>query len=411
MKKVLLISRGYYPSDLPSAHRVAKFAKYLPEFGWEPAVICANWNRTNSMGCFDPELMDKDTFKVVRIPYITHDDRSISGLIDRFSRKILPVFYPFQLFRDMRRSAVELTTLIQFDAIIATSPPYITLNIADCIHQKKGIPWIADFRDLADEFADGNKWIKRLHVKQEKILCASSIAMTTVSQPLADILSTRYESPVHVVYNGFDPDDFTSLKVDDNEYFTIVYCGLIYSDRTPSLLFDALDLILDQGKSDLSRLRVRFYGVHHDELSRYFKGKSCKRLIQTMGRVPFHAIVEIERKASVLLLLTHSNSKGIMTSKIFEYLAAGKPILSVPGDGDVTDKLIQETKAGIVCGSSDRLADIILNWYREWETTGYVHYSGLSDKINFYTRKNQTRSMAQLLDTILSRVGEHEKRR
>jgi len=125
-----------------------------------------------------------------------------------------------------------------------------------------------------------------------------------------------------------------------------------------------------------------------------------------MDSVPFHETINIEKQAAVLLFLSHSNAKGIMTSKIFEYLGAGRPILSIPGDNNVTDALLKETGTGISASSPDELARIILSWYDEWQKKGAVTYKGRIDKIQKYTRRNQTRRMVQVLNAISDDIEE-----
>jgi len=201
---------------------------------------------------------------------------------------------------------------------------------------------------------------------------------------------------------------FKPAKNNKNDFFRIAYYGTIYSDRNPSLLFDSLDLILNQGGNGLNRLRVEFYGVTQEALSPYLKDRPCARLVHAKGRIPFHRVVEIEQQSTVLLLLTHPSSKGIITSKIYEYLGAQRPILAIPGDGDVIDELLKETDAGISCCKADHLADLIISWYECWAKGQPVIYKGITDKIFQYTRLNQTGQMVKILNTVSSRVYDNE---
>jgi glycosyltransferase involved in cell wall biosynthesis len=215
-------------------------------------------------------------------------------------------------------------------------------------------------------------------------------------------LASRHAAPVYVVSNGFDPEDFPPVGYRRAPYFDVVYCGTIRrgSLQDPSPFFDALDAILSEGKRCLSRMRVRFYGISRARFARCLKGRPCGKLVQIIGHRPHDEITRIEQEASVLLLLTFPRSKGIMTSKIFEYLGAHRPILSVPGDRDVADALIKETNAGVVGRTPGEIVEVLLNWYKEWEETGTVQYGGLPDIIAHYTRENQAARMAQVLDEV-----------
>lgn len=303
----------------------------------------------------------------------------------------------------MRKAAFRIIKDYEFEAIIASSPPLMTLNIANALHKVYNIPWIADFRDLFDEFKDVKKsQIARLQLIQEKGVCKTAEALSTVSAPLAEKLSSRYSSPCHIIFNGFDPDDFTVPLCSDSNYFSIVYCGSIFGDRDPSLLFDAIDLLLNKNKVSLSKLRIFFYGVNSDKIDFHIKNRVCYSIVRAMDRVPFNQIIPIEQSATILLLLSHPNNKGIMTSKVFEYLGAKRPILSIPGDGDVTDQLLKETQAGFSVDNVEELSNILLRMYNEWKETGYVTYTGNSEKIRKYTRHNQALKMAEILDGLAS---------
>jgi glycosyltransferase involved in cell wall biosynthesis len=312
----------------------------------------------------------------------------------------MPVLYPFRLYKNMAYHAEKLHKRIKFDAIFATSPPEMTLKIADKISRINHIPWVADLRDTLDQFKDMNRIVSLFRVRQEVAVCQSANALITVSFPLAAKLASRYQIPVHVVHNGFDPDDFPSKVDSSSEYFKIVYCGLIYGGRDPSPLLDALDFIIRKKKRRISRMRVTFYGDSATKLHKYIQGRPSARLTEAKGRLPFTEILKVEKEASVLLLLSHPADKGIMTYKVFEYLGAKRPILSIPSDKGVIDKLLQETGAGISKNSPEEIAEIIISWYDEWKRTGTIRYGGRPEKIARYTRISQAKKLARILDDI-----------
>jgi hypothetical protein len=98
-----------------------------------------------------------------------------------------------------------------------------------------------------------------------------------------------------------------------------------------------------------------------------------------------------------LLLLAHRHDKGLMTSKVFEYLGAGRPILSIPSDGDVIDALLSETGAGASASTAEEVGRILLEYYREWRDGGRVGCRGDSRAIARYTRRSQAARLAEVL--------------
>jgi len=399
-RRVLLVCQYYYPSNAPGAHRCAKLAKYLPEFGWEPTVLCMQATPGNCEGTYDPKLEASDTCEVVRVPYTHPKERSPAKYLhDRVLRPCLKTYIPYRLYRRMLKRGRKLAREQQFDAIWATSPSPMILNVARRISRSTGIPWIADMRDLAGETDSKPGIFMRWEMALERRAASGAAAFITVTQHLADMLARHHDAPVRVIPNGFDPDDFPPGAQPSREQFEIVYCGVIYSGRDPTPLFDALDLLLQQGV-DIGRLRVRFYGVLETSLDPLTAGHPCVHLVENMGRVNYDEVIRIQQSASMLLLLPHAGVKGIMTSKVFEYLGARKPILSVPGDGDVTDALLEETGAGVAAAEPAAIAELVGQWYRQWREGSDLPYGGKPDEIAKYTRRHQAQHTAKLLDEV-----------
>jgi glycosyltransferase involved in cell wall biosynthesis len=144
------------------------------------------------------------------------------------------------------------------------------------------------------------------------------------------------------------------------------------------------------------------YGVSKHCFAQYFENRPCSRLIQNKGHVSFENSIRAQQEACGLLFLPSQGLEGILTAKIFEYLGAGRPVLSVPGDGGVTDQLLAETRAGIVGRTAEQIADILEKWIDQWERTGKVEYEPIPDKIRVYTRKKQTEKLAQTLEQAVA---------
>ncbi len=400
-KRVLILTYYYYPYNTPGSLRAGKTAKYLPKYGWEPVVLCPEWTPENSLGCYDPAFDGNDPCETVRVPNVlfSGERHPILARAQYHLNKAIPTHFPWQLHRRMLARASELAKRQSFDVIFATLPRPMATTVAKAIKQEHKIPYVADFRDVIDQQPLEHKWYFRFLGKMETRSCNNADALITVTQHLADMLADRHSVPIHVIPNGFDPPDFPPVENNGSEYFDIVYCGSLYPGRDPSPLFDAVDGILRAGTHDISRLRISFYGVPEIVLNPFVEGRPCAKHVHNMGRVPFEESVRIEQQAAVLMLLSH-RAKGIMTSKVFEYLAIRRPVLSIPGDFDATDTLLQETQAGVAGRTVEQVTKIVLDWYAEWEKTGKLRYYGLPDKIAQYTRETQTQRIAEVLESV-----------
>ena len=120
------------------------------------------------------------------------------------------------------------------------------------------------------------------------------------------------------------------------------------------------------------------------------------------GILSHSGAVEAMCSADALYFLSF-REKGLTTGKIFGYLASGRPILSVPGDGDVTDTILAETKAGKVAASPGEVARVLKQWCLEWKATGRVSLRPDEEQVSKYSWHKLARELAGLLDDIVSR--------
>ncbi|MFH1731614.1 MAG: glycosyltransferase [Planctomycetota bacterium] len=404
-RRVLIISRAYYPHCSPGSHRIAGIAKHLPEFGWTPVIVCPDWTPQNCFERCDASLQCRDTCEVVRVPYAVHAGYTPAALWHRLLNRMhhwsLPHLAPLRLLRDLEARAERLLSERTFDAIVASHPPTMALTAAARVSEKSGVPWVADLRDLVVGRRPTPPLcpLKRLHVRRHAAVRRSARALVTVSPPLAERLAQQHPgTPVDVVCNGFDPDNYADGVEPDGDRFTMAYCGEIMSTESPALLFDALDHILRSGAEKLQRFRLRFYGTTPAKVERHLKGRRCAQLVHVMGRVPFDESIRAQQEANALLVLSCPGTKGILTSKVFEYLGARRPILAVPSDGGVIDLLLEETRAGKIGRTAEEIADILLDWVAEWKENGGPAWHGRAGAVEQYTRRSQAARMAQVLD-------------
>jgi len=405
-KQVLLIGQNYYPSSVPGAHRMAKMAKYLPKYGWTPTVLCADCTPDNSRLRYDPLLAGKGDFcKTVRVNFNNHAGktkvgRRIGEIKDRIEKFIYPDRQPILFCRRMLDSAERLASEKKFDAIWATAPPALVHYVATKISQKFSIPWVADFRDLADEYL--RTWTVRRAVQAENRICANASALIAVTPVHFKMQKERHEVPVHLVYNGYDPEDYMGDVTVDTEKFVIGYFGHLEPYRDPRPLFEALDLMAANGNGAIQDISVRFFGPHEKELNSLRKRLRCRNCVRCCPRVGHSEMIRQQRSCSVLLLLKSSEPLGTIGSKAFDYLAAGRPILNVPGDGDVVDELLRETQAGVSLGKPAEIASALTKWHQEWKATGSIQCRSIPEVVAKYSREKQAGTLGQILDSVIA---------
>ena len=410
MKRILLIAPQYYPCNSPCSYRIHSFAKYLPKYGYSPTILTLAQREDMVWNLSYPYDAGLEGLDVCRTERMVHPWPSASSS-NLFRMNSLPLTWPPGLVERMVTRAEELHHEEPYDVILATAPLWFTLSVASGIGRQNSIPWIGDLRDIAGEHKLKINWRRPWQLRywvyrsrlihQEAKICRTAVATTTVSAHLADWLVQRGIPNVHVVTNGFDPDDYAKIPRTKSKVFRIVYAGGLCGGADPTPFFNALDLMLENKAFLDNDFEVCFYGKSPESVERHLRGHLCASIVRLEGLKSRREIQSITVNATLLLQLAYIKEKGLITSKIFEYLGAARPILAVPSDGDVIDDLLVKTGAGISRSTPLEIADAIGGFYAEWKKTGQVAYSGNTQIISQYSRQSQALILSKVLDQIV----------
>jgi glycosyltransferase involved in cell wall biosynthesis len=310
-------------------------------------------------------------------------------------------------------SAIEnICRLEKPHVLLSSSPPGTCHIIASNLSRRLKIPWVADFRDLwTQNYIARRIWPLRLLEEWiERSVILQSSALTTVSEILKRDLEAIHKKPVFVVYNGFDPEDLPKIERRRLRKLTITYTGAVYPQRNPNLLFTAVSHLISTGEVHKDEIEIKFYGHKLEyvrEISRNYP--NLQGILRIIGDIPHNEALRIQQESHILLLLEWTNplAKGVYTGKVFEYLAANRPILSIgPKDG-VLAKLIRETMAGVHVHTVNEVKEVLRRWLKEWRDTGDIAWQGVSTAIAQYNRKEQTGKLVEVLNCITG-PGAHD---
>lgn len=406
-KRVLIIAYHFPPSGITASRRPGSMAKYLPQFGWEPVVLTRKWLRDNCN--YDPSIVPDLSSDLVRVEVDCQVPRRLSApaAMEQIVRVGRPYLHPYSFLRAARQALDALLRRERFDAIWTTVPQDNLLDLAHHAAMVSGTPWIADFRDVW-------QWRPNLFTRitlpmrlnHELRLLASASAITAVSEGFAETLRERHRRPVRTISHGFDPDLLpTSALPTIFPRFNIVFTGGVVLGR-PNLrpLLDALGRLIDRHEVDAQDVIVEFYGAGNSaRLAEMFAGHPHAYLVVDHGAIPRAQVVERQRSAALLLSASHPGMRGWVTSKMFEYITAGRPILSIPRDDDCIDELLRQTGAGTSCTSVEEIERQLRVFYREWKATGTVAFHGRPEVISRYSNRSQAGELAELLNETVQR--------
>lgn len=430
MKKVLFITYYWPPAGGAPINRILKFYSYLPDFGWEPVILTT---RGGDFPFEDQSLLEEvrpetpvyrskglSLHKIFSrispkskknfVPY-GFTDNSRNGFMDNLSRWVKYNFIPdtrFPWYFKTVGKAVEIIRDQKIDLIFSSSPPQTNHLIARAAAKRTGIPWVGDFRDpWTDVFwlLDNSKrwkWIHRIDQRIERRTIAGMNAIITVGPSLAEILGRKTDKKIAQITNGFDDRYFSELKYERGHKFRIIYAGSLSREQDPACFFDALELLKDETDfmKDCEILFLGNFPVYLHELA----GKSAfsRNVIYEPYTIYTESLRSVVSSELLLLIVPRTeHNKCILTSKLFDYMGARRPVLAYgPVDGDAA-AVLNTAEAGKMFAYHNSVgsAEYIRTIYRAWKsgTASIPANSG----IERYTRRNLTRELAEIFDSQL----------
>ncbi len=433
MRRVLFLTYYYPPSGGPGVQRPLKWSRYLPAAGWQPTVVTvepdaaaypaldaellreippsAHVERT---GAWDPyaayaTLVGKPKHEAVGVGF-GGAEASWKERVARWMRAnvFLPDarvgWVPFAV-----RAARRVLAETPHDALITTGPPHSTHLAGWLLARQTGLPWLADFRDPWTEIdyraeLPQTSLAARLDAALERAVLRRADAVTAVSPRLADGLRRRHARDYHVVMNGYDPADFAGDDVQvDGDVFYLTYVGNINPARNPVVLWRALQR-LDAPRA-MPRLRVRFVGAIDPIVEREAEAHGVAGIVEVQPYVPHSEAVRLMQESALLLLVVNrvDGAEGILTGKVFEYLASGRPTLGLgPARGDAADAL-RDAHGGTLVDwdDADAVARLLEAHYAAWQA-GTPADGAPVDRLGPYSRVGQAEAVARMLDALVA---------
>lgn len=427
MMRVAVVSYWYPPMRTIASLRVAKFVKYLPEFGWDPHVftVAPLTTRYTAAG----ELPDEaPPGHVHRVP-----DPSLHALVDRVSRRRAAApraaapasgvsagrlkAAAYRVYREVActpdetwpwlrhyRAIRAMAERAHVDLVFSTSPPATAHLLARRLARDLGRPWVADLRDpWADmhtlDRSAARGWVDR--VLERRTLRAAA-ALTTVSTPMAERFAADYAAPVHVIMNGYDETDVPAdVQVEpERDRFALVYTGMLYEGRrTPQLVFEALRHLQTRGQVDLSRVVVKLFGRNLDIAERELRAfPELASSVHLGGEIGYRDALIEQRRATVLLQLEWPDprARGVLTGKLFEYLFAARPIVAIGPHGGEMERILTATGRGTLSETVEELAEAIRVRYERFCAGGPEQIDTAAAPLTQFSRKAMTAKLADV---------------
>jgi len=270
--------------------------------------------------------------------------------------------------------AIRIARREGIDVVLTTSPPPSLHLLGAAVKRGSGAAWVADLRDPLTSHPHRRGYESRLAQLKEKtvggvgrLVASQADAIIAASDAIAEeARALRPAGKVVTIANGSDFDDFVGFDYHPNKTLRITHTGNFHGKRDPKPFFRAL------AESGLEDVVVRFAGDVRAADREYAEALGLGDRIELLGYVSRRRSLELQRDSEALLLLipdSGGRGKGVLTGKIFEYLAAERPILAVvPPDGAAAD-LLRETGAGTVVAPDDvdAIRAALVDLHRRWK--------------------------------------------
>ena len=364
--KVLLVTLYFPPAGGGGVQRPLKLAQYLPALGIETHVLAPsglNWIHE------DAELRAPTQAWVHRARYLgpkgrrpaeeLHGTEGLERALVQASlagRRLLLPDEAVTWNLTAIAAAIRIARRHRIDAVLTTSPPGSVHLVGAAVKRATGARWLADLRDsiVAHPHRRGESAAVRLKERAAggvaRLVARSADAVSCVSEAIAEeVRGLEPRGPVVTIPNGCDFDDFAGLAYRPGERFRITHTGSFFGKRDPRPFLQALH---DSGLDAVARFLGDFRSADREWAEQLGLGDR----LELIPYAPRAASLELQRDSDALLLLipeAGGRGKGVLSGKVFEYLASGRPILAaVPPDGAAAD-LIRETGAGVVAPPDD----------------------------------------------------------
>jgi glycosyltransferase involved in cell wall biosynthesis len=433
-----MVACAFPPTGGSGVQRSAQFAKYLSRSGWLPTV----WTVKGLEGMpQDPTLLsdlpeevtvhareDGGKFRGVRrwLRGLGDGDGIASNLgqaVDwRLEARLARAGMPDQYSSWARASLRPLCRLIrdqQIDAIYSTFSPASNHLLGLLLRKKTNLPWVADFRDLwTDDYRYRESSPKRqaAHHRLEQQVLETADAVVGVTHRQTAILAGHVPKQRHrfvTITNGFDPSDFASADIRSSyggKRFVLAHVGRFDRWRTNDDWFAGLRQFVTQLGSDRERFLLRLVG-HVSGVTRE-KTRATGVEFAFTGYVSHGEAVREMRSADALLLNVPQgrNAASVIPAKLFEYLAAQRPILVVgPARGEC-EAIVRSCDAGLSVGFDEQaIANGLGRLHSAWRAGRAMPGCSIS-RLGPYSRITLTGKLATVLDQLVGRGGELDRR-
>ncbi len=431
-RKILLVSYYFPPLGGVGTYRALKLARFLPGLGWDVHVLTPKYAHYY---CIDNTLVDQVPAGVeVHRTESLDPFRLFGRLRGRKSRDTLDGTRSDPLFGKITRAAKGLNTWLfvpdnkigwlrfaaregarvvreeNIDLVYTINVPQTCHLIGRDIKRATGVPWVADFRDawMANPDLRPPTPIHRaISGRLERSVLAEADRVVAVNDTIRDLLRYSGDLPdgkALTIHNGFDPDDFRDLPRKKFDRFTMVFIGTFHKRTDPRLLLRPYAAALRSGRIGKGKSRIVIVGGQAERTAKAVRELGLDEDVELTGFLAHRDSLEWMASADLLLqvIATGPGSEQIVSGKLYEYMAAGRPVLSIGPPGEAR-KMVEELHLGHVADVDDSggVEGALVELCRQHYAAGGIRLEPDRPSIDRYSFPSQTQLLEKTLTSLL----------
>jgi glycosyltransferase involved in cell wall biosynthesis len=420
----VLIIAYHFPPQAGSSGllRSLKYCRYLPQFGWHPAVLTPH---TRAYEKIDEKSLNSIPKGVPVIRSFAIDTKKHMGIGGRYLRYMaLPDRWVSWVFGGVP-TGLRAVREHKIDVLYSTFPIMSAAVIGLWLQRFTGLPWVLDLRDPMGQDDCGNdRLVRGVWNKVERACMRRVSRVIFTAESTRRIYLERYPEFLKpemcvLISNGYDEADFRHLElsaigpVPAGRRIRLVHSGLIYPvERDPRPMFSAVGRLKKMGRLSADRVQIVFRAPGSEDLyRRLLTERDIEDLITLEPHMPYRQALQECAEADGLLLFQAADCDMQIPAKAYEYLRIGKPILALTTHAGDTATLLREVGGATIVNiaSEDEIYEGLSSFIDALRVG--THPVPDKEKIQRYTREGQAGQLARVLDDLKNKGHDEEKAR
>jgi len=359
---MLFLAYGFPPANAIGCVRAWNIAKYLTRLGWEVCVVTPDpivWRNINDPSKVVDSLRREGITRLVTghkwrclLPdgvkcWNTNIGWCIGGICRKAAR-----YYGIDAYVGWRKEVETVCSLLlpnDIDVILASGPPSESFRLAKRLSVRLRCPYVLDYRDPCMPPASC-KPSRRAAILHEEMQLINDASAVTIISPSLLKGKVGLKAKLHVITNGFDPEELACIAPNDFGHFAIVYAGTFYPPkRVITPMMKALKCLKEKETRAMPGWRFHYYGPQGDHVLLEAQRLGVLDKVLIHGHVTRDEALSAVRGSSLTVVITsvvEENAEqdgGIVTGKLFEIVGMGVPTLVIGPNGADVDQIVRTT--------------------------------------------------------------------